>query len=93
MPILRDRLQSEGVLSRWNHGQGDWSAIRSTVQVSRLQPSAQPGIVNLRLVLPKAGRQPALDLQMIQLQLDKTTLFRKIPPDIGCTNVQPGDTA
>jgi hypothetical protein len=35
-----------------------------------LQPCAEPGIVNLRLVLPKVRRQPTLNLEMVQMQLD-----------------------
>jgi len=62
LPVLRDRLQPEGVLTRWNHSQGDRGPIRSTVQVPRLQPGAKPGIEDLRLILPETGRQPALDL-------------------------------
>ena len=30
---------------------------------------------------------------MVQLQLDVTVLFWKIPPDVICTHVKPGDTA
>ena len=40
------------------------------MKVLGLKPIAQPRIVNLWLAIPKASRQSALDLQMIQLQLD-----------------------
>jgi hypothetical protein len=53
-----------------------------------LQPCAEPGIVNLRLVLPKVRLQPTLNLEMIQKQLNDGNLAWEITADIGNANVQ-----
>jgi hypothetical protein len=55
-----------------------------------LQPGAQPWVVNLRLALPKVRRQPALNLEMIQKQLDDRNAAGKITADIGNANMQSG---
>jgi hypothetical protein len=44
--------------------------------------------VYLRLALPEIGTQPALYLQMIQLQFDDGNVLGKITPDIVHTDVQ-----
>jgi hypothetical protein len=62
------------------------------VEILGFQPGAEPGIVNLRLVLPKVRLQPALNLEMIQVQLDDRNVLGKITPDIGSTDVQSRDT-
>ena len=49
--------------------------------------------MNLRLVLPKVRRQPTLNLEMIQLQLDDRNMLREVTPDIGNTDVQPREAA
>jgi hypothetical protein len=81
-------LQAEGVVSRRNHRQRNRRPIRPAVEVLGFQPGTEPWIVNLRLVLPEIGRQPTLNLQMIQLQLDDLNALGKISPDIGNANVQ-----
>jgi hypothetical protein len=53
-----------------------------------LQPCAEPGIVNLRLVPPKVRRQPTLNLEMVQMQLDHRNMVWEITADIGNANVQ-----
>jgi hypothetical protein len=47
--------------------------------------------VDFRLSLPKIGTEAALNLQMIQLQLDHADLPGKVPPDIVHADEQPGD--
>jgi len=93
LPVHADGLQFEGVLSRWDHGHRNRGSIQIGVAVLGLQPRAQPGIVNLRLVLPETGLQSALNLEMIQLQLDARNLFREITPNVPGANVEPGDSA
>lgn len=56
-----------------------------------LQPRAQPGIVDLRLILPEIGTQPALNLQMIQLQFDDCDASGEVSPDIRGSNMQSGN--
>jgi hypothetical protein len=58
-----------------------------------LKPSAEARIVNLRLIVPETGRQLTLNLQMIQLQLDDSNVFREKAPDIVRTNVQSSNSA
>jgi len=58
------------------------------MEILCLEPGTEPRIVNLRLVLPKVRRQPTLNLEMIQLQLDNRNIPWKITPDIGDTDVQ-----
>jgi len=53
-----------------------------------LQPCAEPGIVNLRLVLPKVRSQPTLNLEMVQMQLDDRDVAWEITANIGNANVQ-----
>jgi hypothetical protein len=57
------------------------------VEILRLQPRTEPGIVNLRLVLPKVWLQPTLNLEMIQMQLDDRNVPGEISPDIGSADV------
>jgi len=87
----RDELQAEGVFALGNHRQRDGSSIRSAMHVLRLQPGAQPGVVNLGLAAPEARVQPTLNPQMIQLQFDNRSFFRKIPPDISWSYVESGN--
>jgi hypothetical protein len=61
------------------------------MQVPGFKPGAKPGVEDLRLALPKIGIQAALNLEMIQQQLDAQNVFGKIPPDIADTYMQPGD--
>jgi hypothetical protein len=58
-----------------------------------LKPGAQPWIVYIGLTVPEVWLQPALNLQMIQLQLDDGNVFGKKAPDIVRTNVQSGNSA
>jgi hypothetical protein len=59
------------------------------VKVFGFQPGAEPGIVNLRLALPKVRLQPTLNLKVIQVQLNNHNMPGKITPDIGSSHMQP----
>lgn len=89
---MRDGLQAEGVLSRWNHGQRNGTPIRILVQ-SGFEPGAKSGVEDLRVSLPEFWIQSALDLQMIQLQLDNRNVLRKITARVTGSNIQAGDAA
>jgi hypothetical protein len=56
------------------------------------EPGAQPGVEDLRLASPEIGLQAALNLEMIQLQLDAENVLREIAPGIACTHIQTSDT-
>jgi hypothetical protein len=43
--------------------------------------------------LPESGRQIALDLQMIQLQLNEGNTSRKVPLNVAAAYVQSGNSA
>lgn len=47
--------------------------------------------MNFRLSLPEIRLQPALNLQMIELQLDDRNVLGEIAPNVGRTNVQTCD--
>ncbi len=64
-----------------------------TMKILRLQPSAQPGIVNLRLTPPEIRVQSTLNLQMVELQLDYVNMLGEIATDIGHPDQQTGDTS
>jgi hypothetical protein len=55
---------------------------RFLVEVLRVEPLAQARVVNLRLALPEARSQPALNAQMIQFEFDGSDAFGKIAPYI-----------
>lgn len=55
------------------------------------KPGAKPGVEDLRLALPEIGFQVALNLEMIQLQLDAGNALGKIAPDIAYAHMQAGD--
>jgi hypothetical protein len=60
------------------------------VEVFRFQPSAQTGIVNLRLTLPEIRLEIALDPQVIQLQLDGCDVPWEVATDVADAHVQTG---
>lgn len=45
------------------------------------------------MALPKVGCEIALNMQMVQVQLDDRNTFRKIAPDVIDSNVQSGNSA
>jgi hypothetical protein len=70
VPVEVDGLKTEGIFTGRDHGQRNGVPITLSVEVLGFEPSAQPGIVDIRLVIPEAGVKPALNLKMIELQLD-----------------------
>ena len=60
------------------------TSLRSPIAVANLEvePFAKPGIVNLRFSAPELRRQAALNLQMIQLQLNNANSLGKISAHI-----------
>ena len=62
------------------------------MEILRHKPGAQAGVVNLRLTVPEAGFEAAVNLQMIKLQLDYRDVPGKISARVGDANVQSGDT-
>lgn len=93
MPVKVDGLEAKGILTSGNHGQGNGVTIAFSVEVLGFKPGTEPGIVDIRLVMPKAGVQPALNLQMIELQLNNRNSLGKITPNVGYTHMQPGEAA
>src|SRR5580698_8933007 len=86
-------LKLEGVVPARDHHQRYRRTIGPGVEVLRLQPCAQPGIVNLRTVLPESWTQPALNVQVIELELNHAHILGKIAKNVGCAHVQPGNSA
>jgi len=86
--MQRNRLQPEGVFAGRNHRQLDWASIPPGVHVLRLQPRAEPRVVDLRIVSPETRFQAALNLQMIQLQFDCRNVLGKIAADIRSANMK-----
>jgi hypothetical protein len=58
-----------------------------------LKPRTKPGIEDFWLALPKFWRQTALDLKMIQNQLDTRNALWKIPPDVVHAHMKSRDSA
>jgi hypothetical protein len=92
MPVHAERLQPERVLSLWNHGQRNEWPVWFCVQMAGFQPRAQPGIEDVRRVLPEIRPQSALNLEMPQLQLDAGNVFGKITPDIVHAHMKPNNS-
>jgi len=63
------------------------------MKVLGFKPGAETRIVDIRLVVPEAGVEPALNLQMIELQLDNRDSLGKIAPNVGYTHMQPREAA
>ncbi|MDR3775513.1 MAG: hypothetical protein P4K97_01355 [Terracidiphilus sp.] len=84
-------MQPEGVFARGDHGHGDRFQVGLGVEIFGFQPGAQPGIVDLGLALPEIRSEAALDLQMIQLQLNHRNAPGKVTADVADADVEPGD--
>jgi hypothetical protein len=87
----RNRLKLKRIIARGNHRHRN-RAICRPVQVLRLQPGAQPRIVNVRLTLPEIGLQSALNAEMPQLQFNVLRTLREIPAHVVRTNMQSSKT-
>jgi hypothetical protein len=63
------------------------------MHVPGFQPGTKPGIENLRRILPEIGLQAALNLEVIQQQLDARNVLGKIAPHIVCAHMKPNNSA
>jgi hypothetical protein len=88
-----DRLETKGIMTSGDHREWHRRAIWFGMHVFGLKPRAQPGIEDFRLALPEVGIQSALDIDMIELQLDGGGVFLKVAPHVGFANVKPGNSA
>jgi hypothetical protein len=93
LTVQPDGLELERIPSRGDHHERNRGSIGPGMKILRLQPRAQAGIVNFGLVPPETGAQSALNLQMIELQLDDQNVSRKIAANIGSTDVESSETA
>lgn len=89
--ILFDRLQFEGVPTRWSHGKWNGGTARIFCMVLRFEPEAQARVVNFGLRAPKIGWQSALDAQVIELKFDLCNVPGEISACVVKTYTQPGD--
>jgi hypothetical protein len=83
--------QSEAMLIQGNHGQRDRKAGILSLQMLRLQPETEAGVLDFGLTVPEARAQVTLDPQMIELQFDSRTMPGKIPPHVTRSNMQSRD--
>ena len=88
----RYRSEPEGVFARRNHGKLNRGAARIGVALLGFEPRAQSGIVDYWLPLPEIRTQRALNLQVIELQLDGKYIFWKIALRVIGADIEPGDT-
>jgi len=86
--FLANRLESEGVLAGGDHGQRDRIAVFAFVNVPGFKPDAEARIDDFRFVLPEAGLETALNVEVIELQFDHRGVRGKVAADIVRTNVQ-----
>jgi len=93
LSVQADRLQPEGVLSFWNHRHRDGTPVGLCMHVPGFEPSTQPGIEDLWLALPECRLQSALDLKMIQHQLDARDALWEIAPDVVHAHMKSSDSA
>jgi hypothetical protein len=63
------------------------------VEYLEIQPLTEARIVNFGLAPPKLRRQRATNLEMVQLELDKLHLFRKITTNVLCAHEKANDFA
>ena len=91
LPVEAGRLQPVGVFPFRNHNQRNGCSIQLGMHMPGFKPDAEPGVEDLRLALPETGLQAALNLEMIQLQLDAGNVFGKIAPYIASAHMQAGD--
>jgi len=84
-------LEAEGVFAFRDHGQRDGDAVRLGVHVFGLEPGAETRIVDLRMAVPEAGVEAALNLQVVQLQLNDGDAFGKIAADIVHADMEASD--
>lgn len=81
------------MLAGWRHRQSYLRPVAHVMEDLEIQPLAEARIVNFGLAPPKLRRQRTADLEVIQLELDKPHLFRKIATDVACAHDKAGDFA
>ncbi|MGH9600205.1 MAG: hypothetical protein ACRD27_10090 [Terracidiphilus sp.] len=57
------------------------------------KPFAQPGIVNFRLAVPKAGRQLAINVEASQLNFNGLNMPWDIAPNVPSADIESGNFA
>ena len=60
------------------------------MEILRLEPGAEPWIVDFWLALPEVGLETTLDAKVSELKLDVLGSFREIAPDVLSSNIQSG---
>jgi hypothetical protein len=91
--VALDWLKSEGVVACRNHRERNGTAVTLSVKMPSLKPGAEPWIEDVRLSMPEIRGKPALNPEMVQLQLDDRGILGKIATNIVDTHVQTRDAA
>lgn len=60
------------------------------MQVFGFQPGAQTGVMNICVAFPEIGRQCALDLQVIEVQLDLGNVSREVALHVASAHMKAG---
>lgn len=58
------------------------------MEIFRLEPGAEPGVVDFGSALPEVGFETALNAEMPELQFDVLRSFRKVATDVIGADVQ-----
>ena len=85
-------LEAEGVVALGNHGQGDGGSIAGDVHLFGFKPRAEAWVVDFWLTVPEIGFEAALNLEMVEKQLDDGNALWEIAPDIVHAHVEGGDS-
>ncbi|HUN83074.1 MAG TPA: hypothetical protein VMU48_01780 [Terracidiphilus sp.] len=64
------QLQAKGIFASRDHRQWNRNPSRRTVELLGFKPCTEPGVINVRLILPEIGFQAASNVEMIELQID-----------------------
>jgi len=92
--LLRNfRPQAKGASAFRCHRQLHLLVFTCPTNNLEVEPLAKSRIMNLRPSLPELRRQAALNLQMVQLQLNHANSLGKITAHIPRADLQPGDFA
>jgi hypothetical protein len=57
------------------------------MEVDGLKPGTEPWIVNLRLAFPETGFETALNLQMVEKELNFSNIGRKVAANVRCADL------
>jgi len=77
-----DGLKAEGVFAGRDHGERDGDAFGLGVHVFGLEPGAEAWVADLGMTIPEAGVEAALDLEVVELELNDGDVFGKVAADI-----------